>query len=224
MYHLDSQEEWNAIHPDDLWVYNKLFLSQKLGYLCGPVGVPVPHPDTYIVRPMFNLLGMGRFARLEWIDKTTDHFHPSEFWCEVFEGDHISVDFYQKSPILTVLGMREPENPLYKWSRWEKIEKNIEFPKILTNLSGNYDYINCEFIGNRLIEVHFRQNPDFRYDNDVAIPVWDDDKKQNYENLKFIEDKDYLRKGFFIEKRDSNPVKSSDLTKSGEQNGKTLRS
>jgi hypothetical protein len=224
MYHLDSQEEWNAIHPDDLWVYNKLFLSQKLGYLCGPVGVPVPCSGAYIVRPMFNLLGMGRFARIEWIEKTTDHFHPSEFWCEIFKGDHISVDFYQKSPILTVLGIREPENPLYKWSRWEKIKKNIEFPEILTNLSGSYDYINCEFIGNCLIEVHFRQNPDFRYDNDVAIPVWDGDKKQNYENLEFIEDNDYLRKGFFIEKRDSNPVKSSDLTKSGEQNGKTFRS
>jgi hypothetical protein len=224
MYHLDSQEEWNAIHPDDLWVYNKLFLSQKLGYVSGPVGVPVPKPEFYIVRPMFNLLGMGRFARLEWIHKYTDEFHPSEFWCEFFDGDHISVDFYQKSPVLTVLGTRRPENPLYKWSRWEKVENNLEFPEILKDLKGNYEYINCEFIGNHLIEVHFRQNPDFRYGNDIAIPVWNDEKERKYENLEFIEDSDYLRKGFFVEKRDSNPVKSSDLTKSGEQNGKTLGS
>jgi hypothetical protein len=63
-------------------------------------------------------------------------------------------------------------------------------------LKGDYDWINCEFIGNRLIEVHFRRNPDFRYDNSVAIPVWDDEE---IENMRFIEDSDYLRKGFYVE-------------------------
>jgi hypothetical protein len=63
-------------------------------------------------------------------------------------------------------------------------------------LKGDYDWINCEFIGNQLIEVHFRRNPDFRYDNSVAIPVWDDEK---VENMRFIEDSDYLRKGFYVE-------------------------
>jgi len=43
-------------------------------------------------------------------------------------------------------------------------------------------------------------------------------------DLTFIKDEDYLRRGFFIDARDSNPVKSSDLTKSGEQNGQTIRS
>jgi len=38
MYHLDVNDEWNAIHHDDLWIYNKLQLSRILGYNCGPVG------------------------------------------------------------------------------------------------------------------------------------------------------------------------------------------
>lgn len=198
MYFLEPIDEWKNIHPEDLWVYNKLILSAKLGYSCGPTGVPVPKPGNYIVRPSMNLLGMGRNSRIEWIDCSTDHFHPSEFWCEVFKGEHISVDFYQKEVNLAVLGTREKNEPLYKWSKWKKIKRKIEFPPILSSLIGNYDWINCEFIGKRLIEVHFRRNPDFRYGNEVAIPVWNKESIET-NSYRYIEDEDYLRKGFYID-------------------------
>ena len=212
MYHLECIDEWKSIHLDDLWVYNKLILNQSLGHLCGPTGMPVPYPGYYIVRPCINLLGMGRFSRIEWIDKDTEHFHPAEFWCEVFEGDHISVDFHYKESELVVLGERDNDDPLYKWKKWTKIELDVQFPDILNDLKGDYEWINCEFIGDKLIEVHFRRNPDFRYGNTVAIPVWKGDRPQKNGDLTFVEDKDYLRRGFFIDSRDSNPVKSSDLT------------
>jgi hypothetical protein len=195
MYYLESDDEWSNIHPSDLWVYNKLFLSRVLGYTCGPAGTTVPRPDFYIVRPSFNLLGMSRFARQEWLNKSTEHIHPSEFWCEIFEGEHLSVDFKEKTSELVVKGTRNSNDPYYKWNKWEKIEKNVKFPEVLHDLRGNYNYINCEFIDDKLIEVHFRQNPDFRYNNSVAIPVWDNEK---VENMRFIEDKDYLRKGFYV--------------------------
>jgi hypothetical protein len=197
MYHLDVLDEWNAIHIEDLWIYNKLFLSRKLGYNCGPVGCNVPVSDFYIVRPSINLLGMGRFSRIEYIEKSTDSFHPSEFWCEIFEGEHLSVDFYKKTSSLVVRGEREPDSPLYKWKKWEKIEKTLKYPEILNDLKGNYEWINCEFIGNNLIEVHFRRNPDFRHNNSVAIPIWD---KEDIDNTryKYIKDEDYYRKGFLI--------------------------
>lgn len=67
MYLLECDDEWNHIHPEDLWAYNKLFLSRRLGYTCGPAGTTVPKPDFYIVRPSFNLFGMSRFARIERI-------------------------------------------------------------------------------------------------------------------------------------------------------------
>lgn len=192
-------DEWNNIHHDDLWVYNKLFLSRKLGYNCGPAGVPVPNSDFFIVRPSLNLMGMGRVSRIEYIENDTEHLHPAEFWCEIFEGDHISVDYYERSPILTVKGYRNPENPLYKWEKWEKIDESIEFPSILNDLKGNYEYVNCEFVGGKLIEVHFRQNPDFKYGNKVAIPVWKDDNIVKEGKYNFITDEDFLREGFFIE-------------------------
>lgn len=205
MYYTDPTDEWNSIHLEDLWVYNKLILNRSLGHLCGPVGCSVPQPGYYIVRPCINLLGMGRFSRIEWIENSTDHFHPSEFWCEIFEGEHISVDFFQKESKLVVLGERDIDDPLYKWKKWSKIDKKVQFPSILNNLKGNYDWINCEFIDNKLIEVHFRQNPDFRHNNSVAIPVWKGDRPQKIENFTFVEDKDYLRRGFFIDSRDRTP-------------------
>ncbi len=223
MYHLDCCDEWNSIHSDDRWVYNKLLLNQSLGHLCGPTGCPVPYSGYYIVRPCINLLGMGRFSRIEWISDITDHFHPSEFWCQIFYGDHISVDFYQRNPVLVVKGERDLNNPLYKWKKWYKIDRKIEFPQVLMSLKGNYDWINCEFIGNNLIEVHFRQNPDFRYGNSVAIPSWKGEKIEKVDNLTFVEDEDYLRKGFYIDKRDSNPVKSSDFTNQEQKNDQKTR-
>ena len=198
MYLLDENDEWNNIHQDDLWVYNKLFLSRVLGYTCGPIGVTVPKSDFYIIRPSFNLLGMGRFARIEFLYKKTDHFHPAEFWCEVFDGEHLSVDFKNGKSELVVKGEKDSEDPLYKWRKWEKIDQKVEFPSILSNLKGDYEWINCEFIDGKLIEVHFRQNPDFRYNNTVAIPVWNDEKKENIKDYTFIKDKDFYRDGFYI--------------------------
>ena len=218
MYIFEGNDEWNQIHSEDLWIYNKLFLSRVLGYTCGPIGTTVPKPDFYIVRPAMNLLGMGRKARIEYISKYTDRYHPGEFWCEIFEGNHISVDFQHQEPKLVVLGTRDEEDPLYQWEKWEKVDLKIEFPPILHTLKGNYEWINCEFIDGKLIEVHFRQNPDFRYGNSVAIPVWNDQKVERIDNLEFVNDSDYLRKGFYIDSRDSNPVKSSDFNESGAKN------
>jgi hypothetical protein len=198
MYLLDSSKEWNQIHNEDLWVYNKLFLNRRLGHLCGPTGVSVPYPGYYIVRPSINLLGMGRFSRIEWIEQSTEHLHPAEFWCEIFDGEHISVDFYHKKSNLVVVGERNPEDPFYKWKKWTKIDREVEFPDILNRIKGKYNWINCEFIDNHLIEVHFRRNPDFRYENTIAIPVWEGENIENVENFTFINDNDYLRKGFYV--------------------------
>ena len=201
-YFLDVNEEWNQINPKDIWAYNKLSLSRILEYQCGPTGTTVPKSDFYIVRPCINLLGMGRLSRKEWIEDKTNHFHPSEFWCEIFQGPHLSVDFYEKKSKLVVLGEKNADDPLYKWRNWTRIDEEVDFPSILCDLVGNYEWINCEFIGNHLIEVQFRQNPDFRYGNSVAIPIWEKKHIKNIQNYKFINDNEYdayLRKGFYVD-------------------------
>ncbi len=198
MYFLECDDEWNQIHSPDLWAYNKLFLSRVLGYTCGPAGTTVPKPDFYIVRPSFNLFGMSRFARKEWIEKSTDHIHPSEFWCEIFEGEHLSVDYHHKQQDLVILGTKNEDDPIHQWAKWEKVNRKVDFPSVLKNLTLDYEWINCEFIGNHLIEVQFRRNPNFRYGNSVAIPVWDEKTKENLEGYRFIEDPSYERRGFWV--------------------------
>ncbi len=191
-YKLNVWDEWSSIHPQDLWVYNKLQVSRVLGYECGPAGLLVPRPDFYIIRPCINFMGMGRYARIEYLEGDTEHLHPAEFWCEVFEGEHMSVDYYKGQQELTVKGVRDPQDPLYKWKKWYKVDRVIPLPKLLQNL--DYNWINCEFIGNKLIEIHLRGNPDFRYNNDSVIPVWEGDSVKTY-----IEDNDYHRLGFIID-------------------------
>jgi hypothetical protein len=134
----------------------------------------------------------------EWIEKRTDDMHPSEFWCEIFEGEHLSVDFHHKQQNLTILGTKNAEDPIYKWSKWEKVDRKVDFPNILKNLKRDYEWINCEFIGGHLIEVQFRRNPNFRYGNSIAIPVWNEKIKENYEEYRFIDDPSYERLGFWV--------------------------
>jgi len=78
------------------------------------------------------------------------------------------------------------------------VEKKVKFPSILEKLVGNYDWINCEFIENNLIEVHFRRNSDFRHGNTVAIPVWEENNIID-SKYRYIKDEDYYRKGFLID-------------------------
>ena len=137
-------------------------------------------------------MGMGRHARIEYLDGDTEHLHPGEFWCEIFEGEHISVDYYKGEQKLTVKGLRDPQDPLYKWKRWYKVERDIPLPITLKDLQ--YEWINCEFVGDKLIEVQLRRNPDFRYNNQSVVPIWEGDNVESY-----IKDNDYHRLGFIID-------------------------
>lgn len=197
MFNTDDQA-WLHCHVDDLWIFNKLHLSRLLNYKCGPTGLKVPNPGYYCIRPCMNVMGMGINSRIEWIEKSTDCYHPSEFWCEVFTGQHLSIDYQNKKPILSVAGIRDHSSPLYKWKKWKKTDIIIDYPEILNSLKGSYEYINCEFIGGKLIEVHLRQNPDFVYGNTEAIPVWKGDYIKQMNGYNYIESEDYLRKGFYI--------------------------
>lgn len=200
-YKLTVSDEWSSIRPEDLWVYNKLQLSQVLGYTCGPAGLEVPEPGFYIVRPSMNFMGMGRYSRREKIRRNTEHLHPGTFWCEEFTGEHLSVDFQNKEPKLVVRGNRDEGDKLYRWTYWEIVETIVEFPEVLNDIATRYEWINCEFIGGKLIEVHLRRNPDFRYSNTVAVPVWNDQRVPELDEstgMYYIEDKDYRRQGFIV--------------------------
>ena len=136
MIYEDSAEDklWKTIDSEDIWILDKLILSRKLGYNCGPVGIDVPNPGWYIVRPCVNALGLGLGAQKIYLEEDTTNLPYGHFWCEWFEGDHYSVDFLPSwgTKIMTVKGFKNP-NTFTKWDKWIKVENKTEheIPKIL---------------------------------------------------------------------------------------------
>lgn len=162
---------WKNIDPSDMWVLDKLILSRYLGYNCGPVGMDVPQRGFYIVRPCVNMMGLGLGSRKVFLDCETTHLPIGHFWCEWFEGKHLSVDYKGKDQVLTVEGIKD-DNTLTEWKKWIRIEESIPLPEFLVPYTYKYPTINCEFIGGRLIEVHFRENTDFTDGMTEFIPVF----------------------------------------------------
>ena len=96
---VDTSEElktWEGLQI----IFDKLIVAKKAGHLCGPRGIPVPKPGEYFVKPVINIEGMGEKARVEYLEQDTCHLHPGEFWCEIFTGEHISIDYEKYKPIL----------------------------------------------------------------------------------------------------------------------------
>jgi len=177
MKNKDEEEVWANSPADDLIILDKLFLSKKLQYNCGPTGVYVPKPGWYITRPCVNFMGLGMGAKKVWLDLKTDHLPIGHFWCEWFNGSHYSVDWNPKTrtKLYTVKGTKDKDT-LTKWNKWKKVSnKTIHwYPKRFDDILSNYDHINIEYIGNKIIEIHLRPNEDFE-EKDIKefIPVWE---------------------------------------------------
>lgn len=172
---MDDIDCWNTIDPADLWVTDKLLLAKRLGYVCGPAGLPPPVADTYIVRPCVNYRMMSKGAQFMHLSpKDHDAVPDGYFWCETFTGCHLSFDFHKGVQVLSVEGFREDPKRLDRFSRWTKTDDIFFVPVVLQSLM-KYDWVNFEVIGDRVIEVHFRYNDDFHgHDSNEVIPIWRD--------------------------------------------------
>lgn len=166
-----EDEVWKTIDPDNIWVLDKLILSRKCGYNCGPVGQDVPHPGNYIVRPCVNMMGLGLGTQIVNLEKETVHLPVGHFWCEIFEGRHLSVDYSFGIQQLCVEGFKSPDT-FIKWDKWQKTNDIVPFPTVLLPFV-NHSIVNCEFVGGNLIEAHFRHNEDFADGIETFIPVWE---------------------------------------------------
>lgn len=208
-------------YPEHRNWFNKLWVAEKLGYKCGPAALAPEEDGVYVVRPIYNLSGMGVGATVKEIKAgDTTQVPAGYFWCEYFEGPHYSADYkwqYDRDHIWghwkepwkgqsCYEGINMPIN-LSKFYEWKRSDYIPKVPDQLVELS-KVEHINVEFIGDKVIEVHLRQSPDPKYDH--IVPVWASDlgpKKQMYEmhNYQFIEDYDNAdgqledpRIGFFV--------------------------
>lgn len=200
----DDVSAWHKYPHHRNW-FNKLWLSEQLGYCCGPGGVPVPEKNLYIVRPIYNLRGMGAGAKIKEI--TTEDLisvPPGYFWCEIFQGNHYSIDLEwdNKWHLVSVFqGVNSPDK-LYKFEKWIKKDLIWQAPSFLDTLQDCV-YINVEVIGDKIIEVHLRTSPDPNYTE--IIPVWENEKisvSHEYTWIESFDDADGFieqkRLGFFV--------------------------
>lgn len=197
--------------------YNKLWLSEQFGYSCGPAGVPPQQSNSYIVRPIMNLSGMGvgsSITRINAGDATK--VPPGYFWCELFQGRHLSVTYqllndktYQ--PIHCYEGFKDAQGTFLEW---KLIQETIDLPEWIQNPLGQCNVLVCnaEFIGSRLIEVHLRDTPDPLVDS--MFPIWhhgdamiDKLSKLGYSYLHSYDDADGFLKtprlGFMIKTKEN---------------------
>lgn len=202
-------EAWQKYPFHREW-FNKLWLSEKFGYVCGPNATPVPKSGEYIIRPIYNLHGMGAGAKIVHIEAgDLEAVPPGYFWCEVFKGKHITADLkWEKgkwNPVNVFRGFQLNKNNLSRFDSWIKVDEDVIIPKVLDNLWG-CGVINIELIGNKVIEVHLRGSPD-PVEYTEMIPVWSDTPEETIEILeeiyKYVPSYDYVygtdlkRIGFF---------------------------
>lgn len=160
-----------------------------MGYLSGPAGIDVPKRGMYCVRPIYNLNGMGAGSYIqELLEKSDNYIPPGYFWCEFFEGTHYSIDWKYDNewkPIFCCIGERNEDDPLYKFNKWKiaDVPYEIDLPNFIKEID-DVKYINTEFIGNKLIEVHLRKSSDFPENAKELIPVWENEKEKFQHLLK----------------------------------------
>ncbi len=172
----------------------------RLGYDCGPGGVPPTRTDYYCVRPIYNLLGMGVGARRQLIE-AGDHsgVEPGYFWCEWFSGDQYSVSV--SDGCQTAYRAERDIDNLSRFKSWSRVDRVFDIPTWLPNIP-----LNIEFIEDRIIEVHLRTSPDPLYDE--LIPVWlgEQTSRPGYQFVESYDSAlDYLntpRIGFLVKNRE----------------------
>lgn len=180
---ITDADAWK-LYPQHRQVFNKLDLALRLGYNAGPAGVPPDRPGKYIVRPIYNLSGMGAGAR--FIELDGNNFNsvcPGEFWCETFYGPHITIDYtwqYHK-PIAVFAAQGYRTSPeVYRFNCWKRITPpDIVLPDWIDKFF-DVPVINIEMIGTKIIEIHLRPGIDFPESSNEIIPVWEDSAKEQH--------------------------------------------
>ena len=178
-------------YPEHRWVFNKLETAIRFGYDTGPACVPITKSGRYIVRPIYNIYGMGIGATIKDLDLDLHaddmmhhkHVPPGYFWCEAFEGEHKSVDFKRVDgrwvAFCTAIGENDKDN-LSRFHSWTKAQ-DMEYDFSERLQFEGVKNLNVEFIDNKPIEIHLRTGNDVLWDLSVGetlYPVWEDEGRE----------------------------------------------
>ena len=193
-------EAWEE-YPEYRWLHNKLEIALKFKYECGPATVPIKIANYYIIRPIYNLYGMGIGAYIKFLDpnKHTEemiahgHVLPGYFWCEYFDGIHYSTDFKRVDDkwisFSCMKGFHRSKDNLVQFDNWivcEPIELNL--PDWIQKINVG-KYLNIESKNDKIFEIHLRSGNDHIWNLPLGtkvIPVWKGEDYPQYEHLQFV--------------------------------------
>lgn len=177
-------DAWERFPHHRSW-FNRLDLALRLGHKAGPCGTAPTVSGDYIVRPIYNLSGMGVGAkRVRITAGDYGAVPPGYFWCEAFEGPQLSIDLTWSNgsaptgwrPRNVWQGTVDPYD-LTHFREWRRVPpshvvEHVPLPPWLNEMQ-DVGSINVETVGGRVIEVHLRHGtePD---DTDLLIPVYSD--------------------------------------------------
>jgi len=203
MQFISDCDVYDSCPPQWLWVYDKLIVARRQGISAAPAGISVPAAGEYIVRPITNIRMMGRGAQRLWLDPGDDHSVPDGyFWSEILTGPQLSVDYHWGQQGLTVQGFRDDAYRLDRFSRWCRVNQDRPLPAMLHDLKYYQQWINVEYIGDRVIEIHLRYNDDFaNHDADEIIPVWRDQPMPQPQDCTWYPSAAGDRLGFWIKNK-----------------------
>ena len=204
-------EAWQA-YPELRMFFNKLEIALAQGIEAIPAGGLGGDPDeTYIVRPTYNLDGMGLNARKVRFDDPAGppKINPGEFLQPYIEGNVISTDYHKLGggwvKTLEATGFRghfvncanlRPGGEPQRFFCWYFENMNMAtgiadghepiFQAFGPLLDKVPDHTNMcvESIDGVVIDVHFRPNPDHKHrEVQCRIPINSDLRKANEEIL-----------------------------------------
>lgn len=190
-------------YPEYRHLYNKLHLSMLQNIPCGTDSRDIPKSGWYIFRPIVNLEGMALgMEKHKVIGHDVQHaqlnmLKPGHFWQEKLKGRHLSFDFKKGNQILCVEKCEIEYRTAWKKTQ-DKFEMGMRHPEINKAIL-NAPECNIEMIGDKIIEMHFRLNPDFvGHDSNYVVPVGEQFQQVIKHGETFFFNPDYGRKGFLI--------------------------
>lgn len=154
------------------FVYNKQFIANSQ-HLNNGNSNNLPKLFPVIVRPITNLYGMGLGAYYAYNINQIKEMKNTDFWCQILEGNHISVDvLLSQGKINGVIAFYGKPDKLFTFDHWTYIPK-YKLPNhidkwIMKYLQNHTGVINLEIIGGYIIECHLRMG-DLNYFQDKRL-------------------------------------------------------
>ena len=153
--YLNDRQIYEHCGPVERLFFNKLWVAEQAGHLCGPMLVRPPEGKKYCIRPTYNLGGNAEGGFYVW-DMTKPPYiapnnHPGFFWCEWFEGSNRFTEYTNDVPVYTIETAQTDSLPLRR--DFVESTNHIPIPEFAKGLSR---HLLVETIGDKIVEISFR--------------------------------------------------------------------